>query len=70
MLGRIKPVYFIGGMLGMAFVTANIILMPFLGAALTTIVAMLGQMIMGIIIDHFGLMGSPKIKLQHVKCVG
>ena len=29
MLGRIKPVYFIGGMLGMAFVTANIILMPF-----------------------------------------
>ncbi|MCE3398905.1 DMT family transporter, partial [Staphylococcus aureus] len=29
-LGRIKPVYFIGGMLGMAFVTANIILIPFL----------------------------------------
>ena len=29
--------------------------MPFLGAALTTIVAMLGQMLMGVIIDHFGL---------------
>ena len=37
----------------MAFVTSNIILMPFLGAALTTIIAMMGQMIMGIIIDHF-----------------
>ena len=30
----------------MAFVTSNIILMPFLGAALTTIIAMMGQMIM------------------------
>ena len=44
----------------MAFVTSNIILMPFLGAALTTIIAMMGQMIMGIIIDHFGLLGSLK----------
>ena len=52
----------------MAFVTANIILMPFLGA-LTTIVAMLGQMLMGIIIDHFGLLGSPKIKSPYVKYV-
>ena len=33
----------------MAFVTSNIILMPFLGAALTTIIAMMGQMIMGIL---------------------
>ena len=44
--------------------------MPFLGAALTTIVAMLGQMIMGIIIDHFGLMGSPKNKITARKVCG
>jgi len=54
-IGRIKPLYFIGGILGVVFVTSNIILMPFLGAALTTIIAMLGQMLMGVIIDHFGL---------------
>ena len=29
-LGKIKSIYFIGGILGMAFVTSNIILMPFL----------------------------------------
>ena len=46
----------------MAFVTSNIIFNAFLGAALTTIIAMMGQMIMGIIIDHFGLLGSPKTK--------
>lgn len=54
-IGRIKPLYFIGGILGVVFVTSNIILMPFLGAALTTTIAMLGQMLMGVIIDHFGL---------------
>ena len=40
------------------FVTTNIILMPHLGAALTTIIVMLGQMLMGVIIDHFGLLGT------------
>ncbi|MGV3105333.1 DMT family transporter [Staphylococcus borealis] len=58
-IGKIKPIHFIGGVLGVIFVTSNIILMPFLGAALTTIVAMLGQMLMGVLIDHFGL-GVPK----------
>lgn len=58
-VGNIKPIHFIGGVLGVIFVTSNIILMPFLGAALTTIVAMLGQMLMGVMIDHFGL-GVPK----------
>ncbi|WP_180530614.1 DMT family transporter, partial [Staphylococcus haemolyticus] len=58
-IGNIKPIHFIGGVLGVIFVTSNIILMPFLGAALTTIVAMLGQMLMGVLIDHFGL-GVPK----------
>lgn len=69
-LGKIKSIYFIGGILGMAFVTSNIILMPFLGAALTTIIAMMGQMIMGIIIDHFGLLGSPKNKITSRKLGG
>ena len=65
-----KSIYFIGGILGMAFVTSNIILMPFLGAALTTIIAMMGQMIMGIIIDHFGLLGSRKNKITSRKLGG
>lgn len=31
-IGKIKPIHFIGGVLGVVFVTSNIILMPFLGA--------------------------------------
>lgn len=68
--GKLKPIYFIGGVLGVVFVTANIILMPYLGAALTTIIGMLGQMVMGLIIDHFGLLGAAKNRINVRKIVG
>lgn len=68
--GKLKPIYFIGGVLGVIFVTTNIILMPHLGAALTTIIVMLGQMLMGIIIDHFGLLGTYVNKITKRKVVG
>ncbi|HDP5789789.1 TPA: DMT family transporter [Staphylococcus aureus] len=66
----LKPIYFTGGILGMAFVTANIILMPHMGAALTTLIGMFGQILMGILIDHFGLFGSPKIAMTSRKTIG
>ncbi|PTI46485.1 hypothetical protein BU120_01205 [Staphylococcus xylosus] len=68
--GKLKPIYFIGGILGVIFVTTNIILMPHLGAALTTIIVMLGQMLMGIIIDHFGLLGTNVNKVTSRKVSG
>lgn len=68
--GKLKPIYFIGGILGVIFVTTNIILMPHLGAALTTIIVMLGQMLMGIIIDHFGLLGTNVNKITPRKVLG
>jgi len=68
--GPLKPVYFIGGILGVIFVTTNIILMPYLGAALTIIVVMLGQMLMGIVIDHFGLLGTYVSKITPRKVFG
>lgn len=68
--GKLKPIYFIGGILGVIFVTTNIILMPHLGAALTTIIVMLGQMLMGIIIDHFGLLGTHVNKVTTRKVSG
>lgn len=54
----------------MAFVTANIILMPHMSAALTTLIGMFGQILMGILIDHFGLFGSPKIAMTSRKTIG
>ncbi|HDI6817722.1 TPA: DMT family transporter [Staphylococcus aureus] len=68
--GKLKPIYFTVGILGMAFVTSNIILMPHLGAALTTLIGMFGQILMGILIDHFALFGSPKIAMTSRKTIG
>lgn len=68
--GTIKPIYFIGGALGVVFVTTNILLMPELGAALTLMVVIFGQMLMGILIDHLGLFNTPKFKITTRRLIG
>lgn len=68
--GRIKLIYFIGGPLGVVFVTTNILLMPELGAALTLMVVIFGQMLMGLIIDHFGMFNTPRYKITLRRAVG
>lgn len=47
-----------GGALAMAFVVGNILLMPRVGSVQTAILPALGQIIMGTLIDTFGLFGS------------
>ncbi len=49
----------IGGLLGAFFVTATVMLMPRLGVATAFSLIIAGQMIVTLIIDHFGLLGVP-----------
>jgi len=51
------PIAWIGGLLGAFFVTATVILIPRLGVALTFSAIIAGQMIVTLVIDHFGLLG-------------
>lgn len=44
--------------------------MPYLGAALTTVSGMLGQMMIAVIIDHLGLLGIYERKVTARKLVG
>lgn len=48
-----------GGMCGLWGLTVNIIIFPKLGAVQTALMPMLGQIVMGIIIDSSGLLQSP-----------
>ncbi|AWQ74608.1 hypothetical protein CSB82_1957 [Staphylococcus aureus] len=48
----------VGGLLGVSFLTGNLLLLPKLGATLTVIATVAGQIIMGVIIDTFGLFGA------------
>jgi transporter family-2 protein len=53
------PIAWIGGFLGAFFVASAVILVPRLGVAMTFSILIAGQMIVTLIIDHFGLLGVP-----------
>src|SRR5699024_6222725 len=56
----LSPWLFSGGVLGATYIGMNIMLMPHLGVTLTMMAAIFGQIIMGLLIDHFGLFKLPK----------
>jgi len=66
------PLYvFIGGAIaGVGFNVANIILFSKLGASITTIITVSGQMIVGILIDHFGWFGVPANPISITRSIG
>ena len=53
------PIAWIGGILGAFFVAAAVILVPRLGVAMTFSSIIAGQMLVTLVIDHFGLLGVP-----------
>lgn len=59
-----------GGLLGVVALTGNILLFPHLGAVQTVVLPIAGQVIMGLIVDHFGLFDSPQSSLTAVHAIG
>ena len=60
----------IGGFLGACFVTFTILAVPNIGVALSIISLIIGQLIISVIIDHFGLFGSQKIPVNWERVFG
>ena len=60
----------IGGILGSAFITSNILLMSHLGSVSTVVLPILGQVAMGMIVDHFGLFNSIRIPMTPARGAG
>lgn len=60
----------LGGLLGVIYLTGNIILFPKLGSVQTVIFPVLGQILAGLIIDDFGLFYSPVSQLTVVRGLG
>jgi bacterial/archaeal transporter family-2 protein len=59
-----------GGLLGAFFVTAAVTLVPRLGVAMTFSLVIAGQMIVTLIIDHFGLLGVPVKEVSIARIAG
>ncbi|MGX7024288.1 DMT family transporter [Vagococcus hydrophili] len=67
----VSPLIFIGGPItGVLYNVANIILFSKIGAMITTIITITGQMVMGMLIDHFGLLGMPVSEISANRLVG
>lgn len=66
---RIPIWTYMGGIFGIFIVSGNIILLPILGSVLTTMVFLLGQMIMALIIDQFGMFNLQKRKIDSRRIV-
>jgi len=58
------------GCLGAVFVAATIILTPRLGAALTFSLVVAGQLLMSVIMDHFGALGIQIQPMSWMRLVG
>lgn len=72
-LGAVKaapPWILMGGMFAVIFVTGNILLMPRLGSVQTAILPALGQIIMGTLVDTFGLFNSAQKDMTPLRVLG
>ena len=64
------PIAWVGGLLGAFFVAAAVTLVPRLGVAMTFSLIIAGQMIVTLIIDHFGLLGVPVKEISFARIAG
>lgn len=60
----------IGGLLGVFIVTSTILAVPNIGVASAVFAIMLGQIMISIVIDHFGLFNVPIIPFDLLRLTG
>ena len=60
----------VGGLLGAFFVTATVTLVPRLGMAMTFSLIVAGQMLVTLVIDHFGVLGVPVKEVSLARIAG
>ncbi len=64
------PISWIGGLLGAFYVAVSIILLPKIGVAMTVSLIIAGQMLMSVVMDHFGLLGVPVREISFARVAG
>lgn len=61
---------YLGGLLGVAILAAPIFLIPKIGATSTLTGIVLGQLLLAIMLDHFGLFGVPRMAINLERILG
>ncbi|RRK10479.1 DMT family transporter [Lactiplantibacillus garii] len=60
----------LGGLFGVIYLTGNILLFPKLGSVQTVIMPVLGQILMGLLVDNFGWFGASVARLTVSRVLG
>jgi len=60
----------VGGAIGALFITVSIVLTPRLGTAVTLATMTVGQMLAALVLDHYGWLGAPMIRLSLPRVLG
>lgn len=64
------PIAWLGGLLGAFFVTTAVVLAPRIGVALTFSLIVAGQMLITLVLDHFGFLGVPVKEISLARVFG
>lgn len=66
-----KPFWiWLGGSCGTAIIILNIVCLPILGSAGNVMLICFGQTLTGLVIDHFGMFGSPVVRMTLIRAAG
>jgi bacterial/archaeal transporter family-2 protein len=57
----------LGGVLGVVYLTSIVVSVPFVGVGITMVAVIIGQLVMSMIIEHFGWLGSMKTGINKEK---
>jgi transporter family-2 protein len=60
----------VGGAVGALFIVVSIVLTPRLGTALTLATITVGQLLAALVLDHYGLLGAPVVRLSMPRVLG
>jgi bacterial/archaeal transporter family-2 protein len=69
LIGTVPKWQLLGGLLGAIFVVVQVLVVPKIGVTTTLMAVVVGQIILGAVIDHFGLFGGNRIPIDKQKIV-
>jgi bacterial/archaeal transporter family-2 protein len=69
LIGTVPKWQLLGGLLGAFFVVVQVLVVPKIGVTTTLMAVVVGQIILGAVIDHFGLFGGNRIPIDKQKIV-
>jgi len=66
----IPAIYYTGGIYGALFVTTIFVLTPRIGIANTVVAAIIGQLVLSVILDHFGFFNLERRPINAYRMIG